>query len=101
MSSDIMIAQRRKHFGLTQEKLAEQINVSRQTIAMWETSKQLPSDSVATITARFLDIPEEELLEQLRWDRLHQRVDQLEKQYDATIRYGAGVYFVSAFVFSF
>jgi len=85
MSSGHIITQRRKCMGLTQEKLAEQINVSRQTIAMWETSKQFPSDSVAIIAARFLDIPEEELFEQLRWDRLHQRVNQLEKQYDATI----------------
>ncbi len=85
MSSGHIITQRRKCMELTQEKLAEQINVSRQTIAMWETSKQFPSDNVAIIAARFLDIPEEELFEQLRWDRLHQRVNQLEKQYDATI----------------
>lgn len=85
MSSGYTITQCRKCIGLTQEKLAEQINVSRQTIAMWETSKQFPSDNVAIIAARFLDTPEEELLEQLRWDRLHQRVDQLGEQYNANI----------------
>lgn len=85
MPSGVMIAQNRGYIGLSQEKLAEQVNVSRQTIAMWETSKQLPSDNVAIVTARFLEIPERKLLEQLRWERLRQRVYQLEKQYGASI----------------
>lgn len=93
MSSGHMITQRRRCIGLTQETLAEKINVSRQTIAMWETSKQFPGDNVAILAARFLDIPEQELLEQLRWDRLHQRVDRLEKKYNATITVKPGEIF--------
>jgi len=85
MPSNELIAQRRKEIGLTQENLAEHIGVSRQTIAMWETARQFPTDHVALLTARFLNLKEEELMAQLRWDRLHQRVDQLEKQYNAVI----------------
>jgi DNA-binding XRE family transcriptional regulator len=52
MPSNALIIQRRKEIGLTQEKLAEHIGVSRQTIAMWETGKQFPTDHVALLTAR-------------------------------------------------
>lgn len=85
MSSGKIITEYRKHLEVTQEELAERIRVSRQTIAMWETEKQFPTDNVAILAARFLKINEDELLKQLRWDRLHQRVEQLEKQYDAII----------------
>lgn len=85
MSSGDIIATHRKRIGQTQEQLAESIHVSRQTLAIWETSRQFPSDSVAILAARFLKLNEAELMEQLRWDRLHQRVDQLEARYNATI----------------
>lgn len=32
----------RKEKGLTQEKLAEKLNVSRQSVTKWETGKSLP-----------------------------------------------------------
>jgi len=85
MSSSRIIIEHRKLTGLTQEKLAEKIHVSRQTIAMWETQRQFPTDNVAILAARYLNIEENELLDQLRWDKLHQRVEQLEKRYNATI----------------
>jgi transcriptional regulator with XRE-family HTH domain len=85
MSSSEMISQYRKERRLTQERLAESINVSRQTVAMWETAKQLPSDHVATLAARRLNIDEAKLMEGLRRERLHQRVDTLAEQYNATI----------------
>jgi DNA-binding XRE family transcriptional regulator len=85
MYSGNIVSEYRKLINLTQEQLADSINVSRQTIAMWETSKQLPSDNVAVIAERFFDIPENNLLRQLQWDRLHQRVNQLEKQFNANI----------------
>ncbi len=58
----------RKSRGLTQEELAEHIGVSRQTIAMWEIGKRLPTDSVAVLTARFLELDEEELLSVMQND---------------------------------
>lgn len=36
------IKQIRKRFGLTQEVLAEKLNVSRQAIAKWEIGKGMP-----------------------------------------------------------
>ena len=37
-----LIYTRRKEKGLSQEKLAEQINVARQTISKWETNETIP-----------------------------------------------------------
>ena len=36
------IKERRKQAGLTQEQLAERLNVSRQAITKWETNKGIP-----------------------------------------------------------
>lgn len=42
------IAHRRKELGLTQDKLAEILNVSSKTISRWETGKQIP-DAVSLL----------------------------------------------------
>ncbi len=88
MPTGKIIAEYRKENGLTQEQLAEEIHTSRQTIAMWETGKQLPSDNIAHIAARVLRIDKEELLAQLYEDRLHQRIDRLQRTYDVMITVG-------------
>ncbi len=88
MDTGKLIAEYRKKNGLTQEQLAEEIHTSRQTVAMWETGKQLPSDNVALLTARVLGINEKKLLAQLSEDRLHQRIDHLQRAYDVTITIG-------------
>ena len=88
MSTGKIIAEYRKKNGLTQEKLAEEIHTSRQTIAMWETERQLPSDNVAILAGRVLEINEKELFAQLAEDRLHQRIDRLQRTYDVTITVG-------------
>ena len=36
------IKERRKQAGLSQEQLAERLNVSRQAITKWETNKGIP-----------------------------------------------------------
>ena len=88
MSTGKIIAEYRKKNSLTQERFAEEIHTSRQTIAMWETGKQLPSDNVALLAARVLGIDEKKLLAQLSEDRLHQRIDHLQRAYDVTITIG-------------
>ena len=88
MSTGKIIAEYRKKNGLTQERFAEEIHTSRQTIAMWETGKQLPSDNVALLAARVLGIDEKKLLAQLSEDRLHQRIDHFQRAYDVTITIG-------------
>jgi len=84
-SSGQIVSELRKSKGLTQEELAERIGVSRQTIAMWEIGKRLPTESVAILTARFLGFSEEELLSLLQRERLIFRVERLQDQYSATI----------------
>ena len=88
MDTGKLIAEHRKANGLTQEQLAEEIHTSRQTVAMWETGKQLPSDNVALLAARVLGIDEKKLLAQLSEDRLHQRIDRLQRAYDVTLTIG-------------
>ncbi len=88
MNTGRLIAEHRKIDNLTQEQLAEEIHTSRQTIAMWETGRQLPSDNVAILAARFLRIDEEILLAQLSEDRLHQQIDHLQRAYDVTLTIG-------------
>ena len=48
-----LIYTRRKEKGLSQEKLAEQINVARQTISKWETNETIPDvESLKKISNR-------------------------------------------------
>jgi len=42
MSLGQFIHRRRKHFGLTQEQLADQIHVSKSAVAKWETDGGIP-----------------------------------------------------------
>ena len=42
MSLGQFIHRRRKHYGLTQEQLAEQIHVSKSAVAKWETDGGIP-----------------------------------------------------------
>ena len=80
-----ILAQSRSSKGLTQQQLAEEIGVSRQTIAMWEIDKRLPTDSVAILTARLLGLEEEGFLLRLQNEKLKIRVQRLQEQYGATI----------------
>ena len=85
MRSAGKIIHKRRVMGLTQECLAEKIGVSRQTIAMWETGRQLPTDNVVIITARHLDMNEDALLELVEEDRLSHRLKTLEQRYDVKL----------------
>jgi transcriptional regulator with XRE-family HTH domain len=80
-----IISKIRESKMMTQEELADQIGVSRQTLAMWEIGKRLPTDSVIILTARFFEINENELLSLLQHERLKTRVERLQDQYGAKI----------------
>ena len=57
------IKQLRKDNSMTQEDLAEKLNVSRQTISKWETSVTIPdADNIVAISKLF-DITTDELLD--------------------------------------
>lgn len=49
--------------NITQEELAEKINVTRKTINTIETGKYIPSTILALKLAKFFDIPVEQLFE--------------------------------------
>lgn len=55
------IRARRAAVGLTQEQLAEQVGVSRQTVAKWEAGDTAPDLANAAVLARVLDVSLDEL----------------------------------------
>lgn len=54
------IASARKEKGMTQEMLAEQLRVTRQAVARWETGKALPGTANLFMLRELLGIPPEE-----------------------------------------
>ena len=52
----------RKLKKLSQEELAEQVGVSRQTLSKWETGESLPDIEKAKILADFLEVSLDDLL---------------------------------------
>ena len=54
------IASARKEKGMTQEMLAEQLGVTRQAVARWETGKTLPGTANLFMLRELLGIPPEE-----------------------------------------
>ena len=57
------IQEARKRRSLTQEELAEQIGVSRQALAKWESGKTLPDIERAAALSRILGIPLAEIVQ--------------------------------------
>lgn len=54
------IASARKEKGMTQEMLAEQLGITRQAVARWETGKALPGTANLFMLRQLLGIPPEE-----------------------------------------
>lgn len=57
MSLGEKIASARKEKGMTQEMLAEQLGVTRQAVARWETGKALPGTANLFMLRQLLGIP--------------------------------------------
>ncbi|MCM1370665.1 MAG: helix-turn-helix domain-containing protein [Clostridium sp.] len=55
------ISELRKKFNLTQEKLAEKVGVSRQTLANWESGVTYPDLNQAKLLSKYLKISLDEL----------------------------------------
>ena len=55
------IAYRRKHMGLTQEKLANRMDVSKSAIAKWETNGGLPDRDNLNKLAKVIGVSVDEL----------------------------------------
>ena len=56
------IAKKRREQNLTQEQLAEKLNVSNKTVSKWETGKAMPDYSVIELLCKTLNISVSELL---------------------------------------
>ena len=56
------ITQLRKAMGLSQEQLAEQLNVSRQSVSKWETGQSAPELDKLILLSQFFGVSTDELL---------------------------------------
>ena len=57
-----IIAKRRKELGLTQQQLAEKLNISDKVVSKWETGRSLPDTSLLLPLAEALQIPLQEMM---------------------------------------
>ena len=57
------IKEKRESMNMTQEELAEKLNIGRSTISMWETGESLPRTATLIKLAEVLDCSVGELLE--------------------------------------
>ena len=56
------LSELRKSAGLTQQQLAEQMGVTRSTVAMWETGENAPKTKMLLALAEALNCSVEDLL---------------------------------------
>ena len=71
------IASMRKEKGLTQEQLAEKLNVSGKTVSRWETGRNMPDYSILDALTRELNITVNDLI---RGERIVK--DEIIREYD-------------------
>ena len=71
------IAAMRKEKGLTQEQLAEKLNVSSKTVSRWETGRNMPDYSILEALTNELDITVNDLI---RGERIVK--DEIIREYD-------------------
>ncbi|MCI8561685.1 MAG: helix-turn-helix transcriptional regulator [Dorea sp.] len=70
----------RKGRELTQEKLAEQLNVSRQSVSKWESGQVVPDVEKIIELSRVFDVTLDYLLKPSEIDELSVKADMLEQQ---------------------
>lgn len=86
------IASCRKNKKLTQEQLADKLNITSKAVSKWETGKCLPNASIMIDLSNILDITVTELLsgEKLEKDKMIDKADKnivaLAKTKEATIK---------------
>ena len=64
--------------GISQEQLAEKLQISRISINNYEKGRQIPSLDIAMRIAIFLEISLDDLLKEAKEDPLQQSIEQLE-----------------------
>ena len=81
------IKQLRQSRGMTQEQVAQKLNVSNQTVSKWETGAACPDLSLIVPIARLFGVTTDELFDfSAVADKL--RLEELQKQYDETFKTG-------------
>ncbi len=70
----------RKANNLTQEELAEQLNVSRQSISKWESEQAIPEVDKLIALSEFFKVSTDYLLKPSQIDELSIKTEILEKQ---------------------
>lgn len=102
----------RKGMDLTQEQLAEKINVSRQSVSKWESGQAVPELEKIVALSEVFDVTIDYLLKPSEIDELSVKTEMLEKQQQQIlirerrqrrlvrcIAYAAGVYLLFLAVF--
>lgn len=74
------LAALRKSKELTQEQLAEQLNVSRQSVSKWETGQAIPEAETLVELSRAFNVTVDYLLKPSEIDELSIKTDLLEQQ---------------------
>ena len=70
----------RKSRGMSQEELAEKLDVSRQSVSKWETGQAMPELDKIVAISRLFDITTDYLLKESEVGELSLKADMLEKQ---------------------
>jgi len=85
--NDISIAlkQKRNEAGLTQERVADKLHVSRQAVSNWETGRHLPDITLINQLAKLYGVSMDELVNQKRHDKVNQTGPLQNKLYSILI----------------
>lgn len=70
----------RKAKDLTQEQLAERLNVSRQSVSKWESGQAVPEPDKIVVLSAVFDVTTDYLLKSSEIDDLSVKTEMLEKQ---------------------
>jgi GTP pyrophosphokinase len=68
MSIGTNIKRLREIKGLTQEQLAEQLDVTFQAVSSWERDEYRPEFDTFLKLTKILDVPSTSIIEDIRWD---------------------------------
>lgn len=74
------IVKLRKNSGLTQEQLAEQLNVSRQSVSKWESGQAAPDIDKIVALGEIFHVTTDYLLKPSELDELTLKTEMLEKR---------------------
>lgn len=81
------IARLRKEAGMTQEELAEKLNVTRQAISSWERERTEPDLDTVQKAAEVFDVPAEELIYETK--EKSKKINVTTKVSESTVGFGS------------